>query len=1208
MLGAHFVEAVGVDVIPALLKRTSATKAVIRHSALDAARAMFEQGVYGVSFDTARLLSRSVLDRKLPHSMRSAAAQFFGMILVEDCWSGLQNIRDSIQDAIIHGSEDPDEHVRAISRENWRRLETLDHVFAHEILNRLSPQVAALAQREKDASPRSDKSSPRSPGRALSPRSPGRTFGRELAPHRQPLTAKRAYPQRVPNGASRVEGASTSPTGGGRSPVKAYSATSGSAVVFKSGARHRTGAARVPRPMPTGRVSESQVGTGKSRQTLPPRPGKHASDADGRVQAGAPMTRKSNRPIPRPPRPPRRSVAPNTTINFQSLSSPPAAARRKGRQSVPVGVNMPAIAEEESAVPIPMARLNSPPSRAAVDPGRQSPPPVTTPNRSDEQSSPSRGSPGKLVKKRSPVATKSAGLTPSSVEPKSVDQSSPVPSPPTPPVQKKSPSIFDMVMGLVSRAVLSPDDAVEMKDDDGREQSSPGNNMSVICAQHDELSPRATTDYVPVSEDHSDDHKGHNASTRPPNTPEGDLRKARLSFILGKTFSPSSKISTTPEVEKANLEAEPSAIAISEATYCPQDLLMPVELAPPVIAQVDMIVPKSHEPIEKAKGPSPDDVELLMSIGSLQEDEAMAILVPDLVPDGEVGLEKPLRSAGIVSSEVMVPGNERLSWENLMQDLEGKLSEVPEKVTNEPTGSGEDQSNTKDASLNETIHVYDADDGKENKRPSDTEILDDVKWTTTATGGSEVEKPFPKKPTIEAGIVATKAVSRVMRPDQASTFRGRGPRRSVRPGTTIRLNSTALNNDGSKEEGLVALRKPVAEWDVVVRSPDGKPKKTAQMARRKARGARRSLMPATTVRLNEATGSGKATGARVKHGRPPKVGPKITTTSIKATSRPLYITSGTIVRRGRPSGGGARRPIMPGTKIQPQNSATEDNVARNGAGSRDHDDSDGSGSVTDEAVAAPQAEPGKKKVMSSALQRVIDWLKQANRIKRGGWQERCHVLKGFAEACKQLQGERIGPRLGEDCVSMLGDYMNETHHKVVSGALDSLFFLFLCSEGSSHNLQRALEKRNDVLRRTLGLLIGGKENVRLAAARAMQSFEVQFRPEVMVCLIMRALEHAAGSDSRHRSGSVADGRVAEMGCGQLAKAFERAATSGEGFIWKTGLLEAVLTGLDGMTKDRRVAVRRAGDKVVEKVRLTLPDRAFEMACDKYGVQFGEPDK
>lgn len=1192
VLGAHFVEAVGVDVIPALLKRSAATKFVIRESALNAARAMFEQGVYGVSFDTARLLSRSVLDRKLPNSMRSAAAQFFGMILVEDCLSGLQAIRDAIQEAIIHGSEDPDEQVRAISRENWRRLETLDPDFAHEILNRLPPHVAALAQREKNGSPRSDKSSPRSPGRALSPRSPGRTFGRELASHRQPLTAKRTYPQRVPNGATRVEGASTSPTGGGRSPVKAYSATSGSVAAFKGGARHRTGAARVPRPM--GRVSENQVGTGKGRRTLPPRPGMHASDADGKVQAGVPMTRKSSRPIPRPPRPARRSVAPNTTINFQSSWSPPTAARRNGRQSVPVGVTMPPIAEEDSAVPIPMARLNSPPSRIVVELGRQSSPLIATTNSSDEQSSPLRGSPLKLVKKRSPVATKSPGPTSLSVEPKSLDQSSPVPISPTPPVQKKSPSIYDFVMGIVSGITRSPNGDVEMKDDDGQDQSLPGNQMNVMRAQHDALSPRATTDYVPVSEKHSDDHKAHNASTRPPHTPEDRLRKGRLSFILDKTVSPNDKIRITPQVEKVNLETEPPAIATSEATHQRQDLLMPVEPpAPPDVSQINMIVPKSQEPVEKAGGPSHDDIELLMSIGSMAEKEAKAILSADLVADKEVGLEEPLRSAGIISNDAI-----------------GKLNAVPEKFANEHAKNGEDQASTRDTGLNETVHVDDANDGKENLCPSDNDTLDDVKGAISATGGAGVEKPLPKKTTAGAGIVASKVVDRAMMPRQASTFRGRGARRSVMPGTTIRLNSTALNSDGrAKEQGQVALRKPAPEWDVVVRSPDGKPKKAAQMARLKARGARRSVMPGTTIRLNEARGSSTDTGPGVKPGRPPKVGPKVTTTSIKETSRPPYITASTIVRRGRPKGSGARRSMMPGTKIQPQCSTTEDNVARNGEGSSDHEISDGSGPTTKEVVAGPQAEPGKKKkVMSPALQGVIDWLKRAKRIKRGGWQERCQALKGFAEACKQLQGERIGPRLGEHCVSMLGDYMHETHHKVVSGALDSLFFLFLCSEGSSQNLQKALEKRDDVLRRTLGLLIGGKENVRLAAARAMQSFEVQFPPEVMVCLIMRALGHATCSDSRQRSGSVADGRVAEMGCGQLAKAFERAATSGEGFIWKTGLLEAVLTGLDGMTKDRRVAVRRAGDKVVEKVRLTLPDRAFEMACDKYGVEFGEADQ
>lgn len=187
---------------------------------------------------------------------------------------------------------------------------------------------------------------------------------------------------------------------------------------------------------------------------------------------------------------------------------------------------------------------------------------------------------------------------------------------------------------------------------------------------------------------------------------------------------------------------------------------------------------------------------------------------------------------------------------------------------------------------------------------------------------------------------------------------------------------------------------------------------------------------------------------------------------------------------------------------------------------------------------------------------------------------------------------------------MLGDYVHETHHKVLLGALDGLFFLFLCTEGivSTTAMQKVLERRPEIIRRVLHLMKDGHEDVRLGCTRVMQGYEVQFGPETQVAILIRAMTGEA------RPGTIAarrivapDGRIAEKGCAHLLSAFERADTSGDGFVWKAGVLRSLIEMLGALSKDRRIEVRRAAGEVVCAVKKSLPEAAFSMICKKVGV-------
>lgn len=238
-----------------------------------------------------------------------------------------------------------------------------------------------------------------------------------------------------------------------------------------------------------------------------------------------------------------------------------------------------------------------------------------------------------------------------------------------------------------------------------------------------------------------------------------------------------------------------------------------------------------------------------------------------------------------------------------------------------------------------------------------------------------------------------------------------------------------------------------------------------------------------------------------------------------------------------------------------------------------------------------------KKIRLSPEQiHVIECLRMAQGASKGDWRGKLKSLGAFCEAMKGLGSERMKIRVAEEAICMLGDYVLERHHRVILAALDGLFFLLLCTEGIAQRgaLTRALEKRGDVLKRVLMLLSDGKDDVRLSSERVMESFGVQFDSETQVGLIVRAI-------NMEGRGGVCDQRVVESGCAHVVRAFERARTSGLEFVWREQALKLVLKGMQTLVADRRLGVRKAAGNALSCVKLSLPNRAYEMACVKFGI-------
>lgn len=235
---------------------------------------------------------------------------------------------------------------------------------------------------------------------------------------------------------------------------------------------------------------------------------------------------------------------------------------------------------------------------------------------------------------------------------------------------------------------------------------------------------------------------------------------------------------------------------------------------------------------------------------------------------------------------------------------------------------------------------------------------------------------------------------------------------------------------------------------------------------------------------------------------------------------------------------------------------------------------------------------------------------------RGDWKTRLEKMNDVKVGLEALSRSELNSSIAEECLSVIGEAMNDVHYKMTVLALDCLFLLLLRTEGDagSSALHKLLAKRVDILRRVLQVCKESKEDVKLAGQRFFTSFEMQFAAEAQVGLLLRAMgiesckirSHAGsrpGMIKTFHSGVSTDARILEIGCRAVKRAFERAERCDGGFLWSGSTLEAILVGMSVLSADRRPQVRQAADEVVQAVNRCLPEGAFKLACRKFGLKF-----
>ncbi|PXF44773.1 hypothetical protein BWQ96_05443 [Gracilariopsis chorda] len=1136
--GPNFVAAVGIEVIPALLGRCSITKAIIRESAREAAKAMFEHGVEGVHLSTARLISQTVVDKQSPTLTRAAAAELIGLMLVERCRDGLSDIHDLVHNAIVEGCGDPDGTVREISRDNCSRLLRLDPALWERVFRDLPTHAKQYIAKPRDRVGGVDES---------------------VLPRRASMVPQRARPRHE-------------------------SMHTGMSV----GLRGRYAPVRVQR------ASVNPVDLGSQslfKDTMPPRvpnlPRPSRVDLDFRPN----LPRKPFRPVLRPPR---RSIAPfipQNNINVCAVKEEPAST------SPPLQSNTSTRSVEQDHVPSHTRGLVV---EEKVSPKERILPEDDNPDSFQLESKTTKES---IVGEGTEESGKHSLYlaSPANSETKNACGESEH--------EAQQGESEDSSMGICLSAKSSKSRCIETDSTGTAEEAERAPIPSLIIRSPTETRSICGSPSPPQQPpaENKETKGNRNSICSPESTPfrEGDgepsnrltespglkkyVNKGRLSFIMG--------VNQTPRVNRTASMGRPdmSIVKLIDSPTTPTNENA-VNRTDEEKADTALTFDEANKQIDCAAS-SPSSVE--KSLVAIEDESVPEESVPEATESSAMETRTPNPATSMVSESA----NQRATPPSQ------KMIDECERIE-----SDDAESETKNAASSEA---------SPSPESSDSELTQDEKpkEAQACHGRSDSTEQLLKTP--QMGMPDIPDFAKLMEDIEKQTLCNVAPAMSLAQKAEV-MNRAPVAEDGAqngseksdsdkenaddgsaRKERRVQLNVPQA---IRRDAADMKPPQKSRAASFKGRPPRRSLMPQAVT-----TGAGLTAGStRVETGETKddkkdmkelKSGTKrdevdtrkglVRKTSDSKVGRGTGRSKGAektrsgavgkTVRSGWTSGVGTTRASVLRARENTGNTKTQ--VGRADA-------------VRGEARGAAKVEKRKKSVLPAKTQEVVDALRACNRAKNDGWQAKSESLKRFEVALRAVAEEKMPARLAEDCVYMLGEYIVDGHHKVVVGALEGFFYLFLCSVGGvqSRALQRALERRIESLRRILQLTRDCKEDTRLASERVLDGFGVQFEPEAQVGVVMQAMTSEKGRSK------MVDGRVATSGCALLVRAFERADRNEGGFVWKAGLLEVIVSVLGRLSKDRRVEVRRAAGPVVAAVKQCLPDRAFEMACRKVGVQ------
>lgn len=1316
--GASFVAQIEVHVIPALLKRTCTSKAVVRDTAKATALSLFKHGLPAISNPVAVLLRDTIRNRKAAPSMRQAASQFVGMFLVEPTSAPSPSILSALEESILAGVEDPDETVRSQSRENWLRLAALDEPTAAALLDRISwhvvPHLEGAFEDEY--------------GRRL-------VHGEEtvtLTAFDRPVRAGQADsfrgrpgPVRAvqPNSSSHGANLLTTSQAGGYQEMR-----EGGPAPVRAPVRSSTPARLIGNPMDDSDSNNVSIPT----YPLKPLVG-HESSASSFFTDQPSHPRLPSRPrragppvriLPVPP------IRTKSMFSYSRVQTPPPPARTHGGSQPIRACNGALPIRVPSVAPPVRVQSGLPPVRASATTASNQNDPSTERAQGSSLSTPAMYTPslnrtvgrnlrfeGSLDTDADQVSHESQSTSSSrapSILPTNltVEQGSiATMSTAAPDTLELASARFqqgrDPPSGSVSENVTSPELLAEnmtsREPDAGAASASNDSNdssrdASTKVAPNDNMDPRNSPSINDVSNSHqhaSSSLPGPAASSpriklesgkdendvagsrfscpavlSPHQSPEIFLNKGRLSFILGANITP--RRNTLNQWTRSRFDlSNPDHFSSPESMGRPSgDIGLSVALGD----QTGLIHIASATRHKRG-----------ISAPDLDSDVDRTPVLPDKFHSNvQTEEEHPVKSASVdmalKKDSIYTEGSLVSSTVSTAQEILSSEENCSSGVVGYKEATVVDLGTTRigplDSKEQENLSVCNGKSGEvgapQGDKSQDRRIFEKQQLGPTSKSAcitKEIDmqnlqsfenikdnhlvadpKSTGDKSNLESNVKNSKGLI-----DEVSSGTLRVRRATTASGAPVlgkdRLTAKTTGSKNIKPAKQVLSRRPPRHSAVPVATMRNKQpvgtlgtvQSSTHTANRsvthlKDRGGPRTVRATLCTRLPRSVVT--AVTQKAIQSNPPENATTTTdenASSIRSLTALKSKTGGAVggvstqSQNPKLSNMAIMKASLRGTSSEPQNSNTG-TEKRSSSGMSRMIQMQTSGAVLDKAgrgnrrdsrtekppnLRAAVDSKRKEETPSEQLHSAVIKLRSVAGRGRGDWSSRLERMKDVKESLQTIDRDNLNTKVAEDCVLVIGDMVNDGHHRVVVAALDSLFLLLLRVEGEAESvaLQRVLERKADVLRKVLHLCKDSKEDIRLACQRVLQSFEIQFAPEVQVGLLLRAMGIEADRGGRGRKSLVRVGysnsiaavgsevRVLESGCRSLVKAYERAERCGGGFLWSAAMLEMMLLGLAKLAKDKHVEIRRGADAVVKAVQRSLPDTAFDLACHKYGVKF-----
>lgn len=1266
-LGASFVAQVDLHVIPALLKRTCTSKAVIRNTAKETAVTIFKNGLPAISTSVAILLHNTIRDRKAALGMRQAAAHFVNMILADTSLSSASPILSALLEAIINGIEDPDESVRSQSRLNWVRLATIDENKAASLLSRISPNaVPHLKKAFEDEFGRPISSSKE----AFLETTPPHTF-EPAGTIPSDKTTRRTAP---------IRGTITQ-----SSPVHPSIAT-----VNKHDQNLQDGEIPVRTP-----IRSSALGQ-------PVRKG-----SDTLIASSIPSKPEKSSPVPV-----HQSIASGGIVITLSINSPGSTFSNLTSESpaMPSTINYhrPALAHQgfppdrsldgPSLIRVcnglqPVSTLTGPSTVRVFDKIQfaglsNSPSLIHSTDSSRLMNVPYTSSMDNTIEGTQKERLDSADFSIDCSESGTRDVELPtlqgdlkLARPDKASIQHLSSKPKGSELPINNLGIEATYMGANTEKVAGRGEYDPNpkfvNISSTQCvtpyqSETSIFSERSEQfEEKGGSETHEEKFASPETNSSEQNSKRVLSKTGKLAFMIGTNVTQHNVI-LAPQT-KPHLDTNSSDhFSSPESTRLSGDIGLSVALGDPVthshVARTAQVNRRIFAPISGTA-----------LVHALTSDQKLTSLnTKEVLPGEGLTSETCTNSTNMENSsigngspksskEVLNPSTcgEKLPHSSNQDVINGDFSPDREKSPNNVDVMTDKRSKQKT-----TVQV-----------PTLTVSHDNVQLSK-ASGQEKLPQSTSKKNTLvhqenkatstSKGIRTDEALGEIVKENGVSVKRGhevshvagtvklsrqrratvtkapvlgkerllsqnasagnqgdltknavarRPPRHSVMATAANRQNSLNISRDQrapvrSTKNNIQPVIRPGSADNVRVTLSGRLSKAIAASTAQKIIDSTASKVPPSSgglKKIDRGNEVSRLTSVLDKNtnGSRTTVSKNVASSNLKTVRLLAKVTPQTLSNRHSSAVQPSATDKLVGTSSL---RGKTDGIANNPAEDNARDESGSPSHMSKKSLLESKDECTPVEQLQLAFKK----LRSVTRLQRGDWSSRLDGVNRVKDSLQIVDHCDLNAALIEECLQVLGESINDCHHRVAVAALDSLFLLFLRvdSDAETNILQKPLERRVGVIRKVLHLSNDNKEDIHIACQRVLQSFEIQFSPEVQVSLLLRAMgvdnsRTGTGKSSLQTGYSnpsmiSSDTRVLENGCHALVKAYERAKQCEGGFVWGPSMLEKILRGMALLAKDKHAEVRRGANDVINAVRSSLPDVAFDLACQKFGVKFARP--